>query len=46
MAAVERWSPAHPDFVLDEPPPIGCTKGAIDERITYRSSGSLRRIEA
>jgi cephalosporin hydroxylase len=44
-AAVEQWLPAHPDFVLEEPPPIGFNEGAINERITHWPSAYLRRIE-
>jgi cephalosporin hydroxylase len=42
-AAVERWLPAHPEFALEEPPPIGFNEGAIAERITHWPSAYLRR---
>jgi cephalosporin hydroxylase len=43
-AAVQQWLPAHPDFVLEDPPPIGFNEGAIDERITHWPGAYLRRI--
>lgn len=41
--AVESWLPAHPEFELEEPPPILFNEGRITERITHWPSAYLRR---
>ncbi len=38
-AAVEEWLPLHPEFVLEDPPPIPFNEGAIIERVTHWPSG-------
>lgn len=43
--AVEEWLPAHPEFVLQEPPPIAFNEGAITERITHWPTAYLLRTE-
>jgi len=45
-AAVDDWLPAHPEFVLDEPPPFGFNEGQIIERITHWPRAWLRRLPA
>jgi cephalosporin hydroxylase len=42
-AAVEAWLPSHPEFELEEPPPIAFNEGSVTERITHWPSAYLRR---
>ena len=43
--AVEAWLPEHPEFTLEEPPPIAFNEGTITERITHWPSAYLRRAD-
>lgn len=42
-AAVEAWLPLHPEFELEEPPPIEFNEGQVTERVTHWPSAYLRR---
>ena len=41
--AVEQWLPAHPEFVLEDPPPFVFSETPITERITHWPGAYLRR---
>jgi cephalosporin hydroxylase len=42
-AAAEAFLETHPEFVLEEPPPISFNEGEIRERITHWPGAYLRR---
>ena len=43
--AVEQWLPAHPEFVLEDPPPFVFSETPITERITHWPGAYLRRTD-
>ncbi len=42
-AAVEVWLRNHPEFTLEDPPPISFNEGSIAERVTHWPGAYLRR---